>query len=158
MALDVAIGRLTNIEIAEKYDLNPNGVSLIRSTPMFKELVREITRDITERAVQRTADLAGRLDSLAPKAVDTLEYLNTRAEMETVRLGAAKEILDRAPNAPKARKVVEQETRGIILQISAEAFQGMRDAAREAGGTLIDLPIIRMARGEDGFEFEDYFD
>lgn len=151
MAYMVASGK-TNVEIATRLNCGANRISKIKSSSLFKMLVNELRREIAERVVEQTADLATTFDRGAPRMAEELYNLGIGAEMENVQLGAIKDWLDRAPSAPKARKVVEMDQRGVVLQISAAAFENMVDAAQEVGEPI----DVEFQVTED--EFEDHFE
>ncbi len=76
------------------------------TTPAFNRRVAELRADMTSRALGRLADgMAG--------AADTLGYLSRKGKSETVRLGAARAILELGT---KLREAVEMEARIAALE------------------------------------------
>jgi hypothetical protein len=135
MALDRAMGA-TYQDIADKYDYAYNRISIIFQHPLMRELVAKYQGEIAGKATEKAANLAVRLDGLAPRAVDKLAELMDKSEMDTVQLAASKEILDRAPSAPKARKVVESDQRGVVLQLPVATLENMLKASQIVGEPL----------------------
>lgn len=106
----------------------------------------ELLRQIEARTVDRAVDLALQFDEIAPEAFETVRELNRDAEMETVRLNAAKEILDRAPSAPKSRKFVGGEgSGGVVIQLGAAQIDGIKATFEDIG----DKEIIDLIEGRD---------
>jgi hypothetical protein len=135
MALDRALG-MTNNAIAEKYDYSVSRIGVIFSMPLMKDLVAEFQNQIAQKAIDKAVDLAAWFDAKSPDAAGKIEDLMHHSEIDTVQLQAAKEILDRSPNAPKARKLLDVEARGVILQLPAATVENMKAAARIVGKPL----------------------
>lgn len=76
---------LTQREIAEELDINECTISRYKKTEEFKKIKKEIEEEF--------------LYSLSAKAIRTMDFLMD-ARSEFVRLGAAKEILDRTGYKP----------------------------------------------------------
>jgi len=155
MAVDKALG-MSNNEIAEKYKYSVSRVSIIFQSPLMRSIVQDLQSQVEQKLIDKATNLSMRFDRLAPRAVDRLEDLMDHSEMDTVKLASAKEILDRSPNAPKARKLVDVEARGVVLQIPAVAMDNMLQAARIIGEPL-DVQYAALA-GEEEEDFDDYFD
>jgi hypothetical protein len=154
MAIDRAMGR-TNAEIAELHGYNAQHVGLIFQMPLMRELVRKYQEEVAQKAIDKVIDLAVWFDATAPSAAAKIKELMDTSEMDTVKLAAAKEILDRSPNAPKAKKFIDIETRGVVLQIPVATFENMRAAAKAVGEPL-DIDYTEAEEIEESFD--DAFD
>jgi len=136
------------VEIAEVVGYSPNNVRHIRRTnPHYVAYVKELREQLTSEVIAKTADLATRFDLEAPEAFETIKDLHKHSEMDTVRLGAAKDILDRAPNAPKIKQHIEGRDSHIILQLGVAQVEGIKEALADVG----EREGIELLEGE-GYE------
>lgn len=88
---------------------------------------------------RRRALMLRKLESLTPRALAALERLVEDAANPTVRLGAAREILDRTMGKPKQSVSVDvTSTSALHLQ----ALQELADRARIAEQRTIDITPI----------------
>lgn len=111
-------------EIAEYLDIHKQTVSNVINNPL---VLRQIK--ILQDARDAKASEVTTLDKLRPDAVQALEDLVNDNDEKTkaVRLGAAKEILDRTDGKPIQRHDIQKTS--IIL----EQIQILKDRARNAG-------------------------
>lgn len=120
-ALLEARGELNGKEIAEAVNLSYSRFAAVRTYPEYKLLRETYLKELTERTLDETAKLLSKFNEEAPFAFDTLQELHGKADRDSVRLGAAKEILDRATVSPK-----KQEHRagggeaGITIQLGSQ--------------------------------------
>lgn len=134
----------TNAQIALKVGCSVATLTKVRKNPAFKLKKAEIQHRVEEELIREASNLALRFDLEASKAFDTLVELHTGAEMETVRLGAAKDILDRAPNAPKPQKLTDGTPSGVTIVLGAPVVEGMMEALKDIG----ESETIELLEGE----------
>jgi len=131
-------GESNGAELARLTGYSPQRVWSIRNLPEYKEVLAQLQREVDERVVQGAADLGRRFNKESVEAAEKIFSLRDTAKKEEVQLAASKEILDRAPDAPKSHKVVDQNVRGFILQVTdkvAERLIGaMSPYEKELGG------------------------
>ena len=137
----------TNVQIADKVGCSVATVTKVRKNPAFKLKKAEIQHRVEEELIREAGNLALRFDLEASKAFDTLVALHTGAEAENVRLGAAKDILDRAPNAPKSQKLTDGTAQGVTIVLGAPAVEGMVEALKDVG----EGEVVELLEGE-GFQ------
>lgn len=135
-ALLEARGELNKNEIAEVVGLSPTRLSTIRnSVPEYKLLVQQYTKELAERTLDRAAELLARFNDEAPEAFGTLCALHIKADRDSVRLGAAREILDRATIAPAKRDVSGGGEGGVVIQLGAQRMGMIIGALEDVGDT-----------------------
>lgn len=86
-------------EIAERLDCSPNWVRTHKQLPEVQVLVEELNSEAKAAA-------RARIGLMTDKALDTLEEL-LESEFDTVKLGAAKDVLDRFGLVKTERKQIE---------------------------------------------------
>lgn len=87
-----------NKEVSEELGISESRVSVIRNDPRVQVIVEQYGRrfrDETARSVKE------RITRYSDQAVETVNNLMLHAESETVRLTAAKDLLDRAGHKPR---------------------------------------------------------
>jgi hypothetical protein len=128
---------------------NPSRLSILMNhNALFRAKVAQIQREIEERLIDRATTFGEQVDLMVPDALATVEELNMFAEQEGVRLGAAKDILDRAPSAPKVVKRQESKVEGVVVQIGLQALEGMKKAMRDIG----EDGVVDLIEKEGGYE------
>jgi hypothetical protein len=105
-ALSLAVGRTIEDAAGESGAGSRTIRTWLRDEPAFPRRVSELRAEMTARAVGRLAD------GMA-SAADTLGYLCRKARSETVRLGAARALLELGN---KLRESVELEDRLTALE------------------------------------------
>ena len=137
-------GELSYVEIANKVGLTKQYLYLKRSTPEYKIQVKHHRGEIERRHYDASAMLQKQFDEEAPKAFETVAQLHKRADRDTTRLGAAKEILDRSSIAPT--KIVGREggDGGVTIQIGIKKLEQIYGALEDVG----DTETIELLEGE----------
>lgn len=139
VALLDATGRTTD-QIAAKTGYTREVIYNIRSSPLYKVEVAEIRKRIEDEAISGVVELPRKFDEEAPEAFNTIKHLHKKAESEPVRLNAAKDILDRAPNAPKIRQYIEGGGGNVTLQIGVKQMEAINEALDDVdAGDIIEL-------------------
>jgi len=137
---------LKSEEIALQTGYSVDTISRLRQNPLYVLRRDEFRRQIEQGIIERAIDLGRKFDLEAHKAFETLRQLCKSADSDAVRLNAAKDILDRAPNAPKARKITESPGQvGLILQIGAPVVEGMKEALSDVG----ENDVLELIEGKD---------
>ena len=139
-ALLEARGELSYAEIAERINITQAYLSKKRSDPHYKLLVKQHQKELENRHYDASAMLQKKFDDEAPAAFETVAQLHKRADRDTTRLGAAKEILDRSSIAPT--KVIAREggDGGVTIQIGIKKLEQIYGALEDVGDTeTIDL-------------------
>lgn len=138
----VAMGH-RNIDIAKELGYSEHRVSAIKLSPLFRELVKKLQNDLIERDVGTFLD---RIKNEANPTLDVIIALRDGGDTDQVRLGAAKEILDRA--APKKQAIEIDHTKRIIFE-SAELRQMVGALAEDRGLSQEVIEVAANAYDED---------
>ena len=139
-ALLEARGELTYAEIAERINITQAYLSKKRSDPHYKLLVKQHQKELENRHYDASAMLQKKFDDEAPAAFETVAQLHKRADRDTTRLGAAKEILDRSSIAPAKIMGREGGDSGVTIQIGIKKLEQIYGALEDVGDTeTIDL-------------------
>lgn len=133
VALMLAAGR-TNVEVAHLTGLSPNRVSILRTSPLFQQLVEQERETIRRQAVEAVIH---RLNGQAGPTLDTLINLRDQRQNLQVALGAANSLFDRVV----PRQTAHEETRTLAVQFSRADVHDMLSVLAERG----DLPLERLA-------------
>ena len=143
-ALLEARGELSGIEIAKRVNLTTAYYYQKRSDPSYKLLVESHQKELVNRHYDASAMLQKKFDDEAPAAFETVAQLHKRADRDTTRLGAAKEILDRSSIAPA--KIVGRESGegGVTIQIATKKLEQIFGALEDVG----DIETIQLLEGE----------
>lgn len=128
MALMVAAGWRQK-DIAAKLGFNPNRVSIICGSPLFKAQVQNLQRELRESTV---ADVVHRIATEAGPSLDVMVELRDHAQAEPVRLSAAKDILDRNPKLARVSKVEGESS--LRVSFGAPELRQMFGALLEDDG------------------------
>jgi hypothetical protein len=134
----------TQHQIAMDMGFTESRLSVICNSPLFKRQLAELNDEVHERYVERTGDIQGRLLELQPKAVDVLESIISKKEVDgkVVSLNLKKEtaldILELAGSGKKKNNTVA-DAMGDVVKVISDGFklakelrdQSMRDAAEE---------------------------
>ena len=137
-ALYAALG-MKATQIVEKLSISWATWDRWKKDPAFQTEVEQFKEEITQRLIDSKSNLEALFDFEAYSAFETLRDLHKTSEMDTVKLGAAKDILDRAPNAPKQRQERLEDHQHRIF-IAGASFENLREALEDVGETdLIDL-------------------
>ena len=142
-ALLEARGEVNKNEIAEIVGLSVSRLSAVRSSPEYRLLVEKYQQELIDRTLEESAELLALFNKSARKAHATVDQLVERADRDSVRLGAAKEILDRATIAPKKREFRSEGESGIVIQLGAQKM-GMIIGALEDVGDQETIDLLEM--------------
>jgi len=140
--------RRTNAEIAQATKYSEDYVGTLRGDTLIRLKVREISDEIEAKRIQSVTDLGMFFNNAAIEAASGVLDLARSAEMENVRLGACKDILDRAPDAPKAVKYEPSASEKRIIQLGLAAVEGMKEALAETGRK----DVVELIEGQDWME------
>ena len=143
-ALLEARGELTTAEIAERVNLTVQYLAQSRCKETYKLQVAHHEREIAERSYDAAAELQKKFNDEAPKAFETMAQLHKRADRDTTRLGAAKEILNRASIAPRPRDRRSEGDGGVTIQIGIKKLEQIYNALEDVG----DTDTINLLEGE----------
>lgn len=106
-----ALGK-TQAEICRELGISQSWLSLMLNLPNVKLSIEKLQKDIEGEAVATHVD---RLQTLVPRALDRIEDLmDNGVPQDAVRLGAAKDILDRT--IPKRTFHEEEQTVRLVLE------------------------------------------
>lgn len=145
-ALLEARGEMNAREISEAVNLSYSRLAAVRAFPEYKLLVEKYQKELTERTLDEAAQLLAKFNKAAPGAFETLELLHTKADRDSVRLGAAKEILDRASVSPKKQEFrAGGDSGGITIQLGSQRMGMIIGALEDIG----DTETIELLEGED---------
>ncbi len=112
---------------------------------LFPVYLEKYTAIFCEQRLAHEAEIASRFDGEVGAAFDTLVELHRGAEAETVRRGAATDILDRAPAAPKVVKNAIVNDNRTVIQFPVEIVEQMGMALRLAGQEVIEVESVDEA-------------
>ena len=145
-AFCVASG-MTNEEAGKTAGYAASRISILKNqNESFIAKVDEFRKEIEERLLNNT-NLVEMFNREAPRAFETLKELHSMAENENVRLGAARDILDRAPIAPKTIKVNEGNSAGgTFIQLSLKETENIMETLESVG----EGDVIELLEGGDG--------
>lgn len=143
-ALLEARGELTHAEVAAKVGLTAQYIYTQRLKPAFKLRVKHHRAEIENRHYDASADLQKEFDAEAPKAFKTIAQLHKKADRDTTRLGAAKEILDRSSIAPAKRDWSDKDSGGVVIQIGVKKLEQIYAALEDVD----DHETINLLEGE----------
>jgi len=108
-------------QIAEELKYTPHYVNQIANDDRIKALVAEDQRRINEYTIDkettRRAQITSAMNEEAMNAFNTVKSLHRGSAVDSVRLRAAQDILNRAPEAPK---LVTREERDDVHRILLE--------------------------------------
>ena len=143
-ALLEARGELSGVEIAKQVNLTKAYLYQKRSDPAYKLLVESHQKELVNRHYDASAMLQKKFDDEAPSAFETVAQLHKRADRDTTRLGAAKEILDRSSIAPAKLVGRESGEGGVTIQIATKKLEQIFGALEDVG----DIETIQLLEGE----------
>ena len=131
----------TNREVAELFGMTEARVSLIKNSPLFREEMAKMEKEVKDEYVQtegskvQTDLIRVRMKERAAEAADTLYELMKGAESEAVRQKSAMEILDRTGYKATEKfegEVVVDASDGLINALNA-ALAEMREKKEKDG-------------------------
>ena len=125
-------------EIASALGYSPSRVSVILNDPRAKALVARMTGDVLRDFQLDVRDL---IQSYTGEAVETVATLMRHAESEPVRLGAARDLLDRGGFKPK--EVVTHAHVEIDHEDAQRILGALKEAKEEA-------PVFEMVEDSAG--------
>jgi len=145
-ALLEARGELSLVEVAARVNLSKQYLYKKRAeSSEYKVLVSHHQKELVNRHYDASAMLQQKFDEEAPAAFETVAQLHKRADRDTTRLGAAKEILDRSSIAPA--KIVGREGGeggGVTIQIGIKKLEQIYQALEDVG----DKETIDLLEGD----------
>lgn len=151
-ALLEARGELKSQEIAEAVGLSATRLSTVRNTvPEYRLLVEKYQKELAERTLDKASELLALFNDEAIPAFRTLQKLHENADRDSVRLGAAKEVLDRSTVAPTKRVDSGGSESGITIQLGNQRMGMIIGALRDVG----DEETIDLLEGEGYEEVKD---
>lgn len=110
-------------QIAEITGYSPSRVSVVLNDPRAKAMIHRMAGDNIR---QQLVDARELIQSYVGEAIETVAELMRDAESEPVRLGAAKDILDRGGFKPK--EVVSNESVSIANEDARRILEALREA------------------------------
>lgn len=126
-----------NIDIAEDLGITHVMVSYVRNSPIVQEQINKLHAD----ANKETSNIAARIKSLAPHALDLLEDVIVKGRVKNeeiparIRLRHAENLLDRAGYAPP-KEVRSLNLHGHYTSEDIEAIK-QRALSRAAGQAIV---------------------
>ncbi len=127
-------GGFTNKEILAAVGGSDTYLSELKQWPQMQQEVEQYSRQIEEKAIDKAADLVAKFDDESPKAFKTVRSLHREGNSEAVRLRAAKDILDRAPIAPKTKAIHENKNITPVIVFTAEESKRIDEAFKIVEG------------------------
>lgn len=137
--------------IAQELGCSVQTVYNARGVPEYVALVESVKREIRERLVDNAARVQEAYNEEVMPAFETTRELHKGADSDAVRLGAAKDILDRAPDAPKVQKHLGDIDARMIIQFPVQAVGNMKQALEDVGKG----EIVEMLERGGGFEAQE---
>jgi hypothetical protein len=141
-ALLEARGELNITEIAEAVDLTLPRLSTVRNNSTeYKLLVERYRSELVDRTLDEAARLISDFNKAAPSAFQSLDAIHKdTGARDGARVAAAREILDRAPIAPKKRTETDSKEAGIHIHLGVQSMQNIRAALEDVDDSeIIDL-------------------
>lgn len=125
-------------QIAELVGYSPSRTSTILNDPRSKAMIERMAGDLLRSNLAEAREL---IQSYAKEAVETVAALMREAESEPVRLGAAKDLLDRGGFKPK--EVIQSDQ----VNIGDEDARRILEALREARQPEPALEFVQDSHG-----------
>ena len=147
-------------DVAAQVNLTPQMISILANSTIGKSALM-VMRGVLDKSV---IDVKGKIDEMAPKALEVIEELLDCNESK-IRLAAAVDVLDRAGYAPP-----KQVNVGVTHKVTQEDIEAIKRRAIESGllaiqktETVIDAEIIEesataRSSGSSGSSSSDAFD
>jgi len=128
--------------------LPPGSLLNYRNMPQYRELVSRCLEVKASMLVERAnGDVDALFNSqIAPSTATLIQLRDNPYETGNVRLKAAQDFLNRAPDAPKMRKEVEE--RRTVISIPIGELRNMQQALLEEG-TPEDLETVNLLENVD---------
>lgn len=152
-ALLDARGEMNAKEIAETVGLHQSRLSVIRNKSIeYKLLVEKYRSELVDRTLDASAELLADFNKAARGAFKSIDAIHKdTGERGGARVAAAREILDRAPIAPKKRTEESAEGGGIHIHLGVQSMASIRGALED----VEDHETIELLEGEDFEEIPD---
>jgi hypothetical protein len=146
-ALMEASGKFTTAQIAEQIGMSTMTIYKWRAQPEYKEALMEYKAAFERRwLAEMGTDYTGMLNKFIPEALYTQVQLMRKGEPDSTKLAATRDILDRAPDAPRAsRGGAAGESGKVIIQIGVQA----RGTIKEAFADIGDGEALELMEGID---------
>ncbi|MEE9594252.1 MAG: hypothetical protein V3V92_02525, partial [Candidatus Hydrothermarchaeales archaeon] len=123
---------MRNPEIMEVTGFSENYVSILRNSPLMREIIDRIKKHIHEGY---RGSIVDEFSDFVSEAVRELKELVRHGE-GNVKLGAIKEWLDRSPEVPRKTQYIEQEQK-VTFVFDTDKVESIQKTAQEAGVRLI---------------------
>jgi hypothetical protein len=145
-ALLDARGEMNAKEIAETVGLHQSRLSVVRNKSIqYKLLVEKYRAELVDRTLDASAELLSDFNRAAPGAFKSIDSIHKdTGARDGARVAAAREILDRAPIAPKKR-TEESSEGGVHIHLGVQKITNIRAALED----VEDHDIIELLEGED---------
>lgn len=127
------LGGASRDQIATQLDMEPTYVSAITESPMFKALMDQLRQEMRAKTIGTVVD---RIISEGPASVEALVTLRDHADSETVKLGAARDLLDRNPETAKVSR--EDRRSEVRVVVDTRALQRIAGVLAEDAGITVD--------------------
>lgn len=124
---------LPNTLISQATGLSEKRLKVLRASPLMQNLIDDAFKALQEHIAPKfLKPITERFNAAIDEALETITDLMAHAESESVKLSAAKEILDRAPEAPKVKKEMVED-RTIRFVFGEDERQTAHQVLQEAG-------------------------
>lgn len=133
MAYMVAAGK-RNKDIAQVLGYTENRVSIIRSSPLFQQLVYQLQQEISARAID---DIVEGIIQEGPASLTRMKELRDQTENLSVAYNAAGFLLEKNPKVAGIKAAAEA---GVRIALDADAMRRMEVAVAEDEGRT--LPAV----------------
>lgn len=134
--------------IEAQLKLDPGTVTTMRINLEYQAILRNCLRVKADMIVKQSGGDIEALfnDQIGPSVSTMIQIRDNPIESGKTRLQAAKDFLDRAPDAPKVRK--ELDSRQTTISIPVSELRNMQQALIEEGSQE-DLDTVELLEGTD---------
>lgn len=136
MAYMVAAGK-KNKEIALTLGYTESRVSIIRSSPLFQQLVVQLQREIADRTID---DIVEGIIAEGPASLARMRQLREQDDNLSVAYNATAFLLDKNPKVAGIKAAAEA---GVRIALDATAMARMEQAVAEDEGKVV--PALAVA-------------
>ncbi len=130
----------------------------VRKKPLYQAAFKKMLEQVKARQQEVVLGIGERFDALLPEALTTFQELNKSADSDSVRIRAAENICDRAPNGPRKTLTNDKAPqRALFLQLGEGKLKEIRSALLDAGNKdVLDLLefVDYQTVGREGAEGE----
>lgn len=124
-------------KIAADLGMSEGRLSVIVNSPLFKRLYAEEAALVRERFIEKTSAVAEKVNSLQPKAIETLESLLTKDKVNEIRVSpalkreVALDILDLGGNGKRSKVDEKANAMNDVIKIISDGFALAKSAFEE---------------------------